>query len=176
MRFPDTDERIAVDDCSPALMKELWWVMGSPGADDGARAEFCVQFSQQIFMHPYHQPQDHQQIEGQKRGADVVDDQAEYRRHQAAAHISGGHLYADHGLGPVCAKMLRRGVNEWTDKWGRSQGRSGSDPAGKPVRPEAKTYKECRRAMPHCPRRIIWVSLNLRVRNPLNALPAVIPT
>ena len=71
-----------------------------------------MQFSQQIFMHPYHQPQDHQQIEGQKRGADVVGDQAEYRGHQAAAHISGGHLYADHGLGPVCAKVLRCGVND----------------------------------------------------------------
>ena len=63
-------------------------------------------------MHQRHHCKKHKQIRRQQRNADMVGNQAKQRRHEAGAHIGGGHLYADNGLRLIRAETVWRGMND----------------------------------------------------------------
>ena len=63
-------------------------------------------------MHDEHENQDQQQIKREQPYGNMVGYEPEDRRHDAGADVGAGHLNADDGLGFICAKMRRCGVDD----------------------------------------------------------------
>ena len=84
-------------------------------------------------MHKYHQTEDQEQVQREQGYMDVVGDQAEQGRHQAAADVDTGHLNADQSLGMLGTEMLRGGVDHAGVDGGTAQANEDQAGNGSPL-------------------------------------------